>query len=475
MGSTKEVEHYDLISLGSGEAGKYIAWTEASKGKRCAVVERKWLGGSCPNVACLPSKNVIHSAKLFSSHGDRLQQDYQIKDAQTAEKVDMQQVKQIKDDMISGLMTMHKSNFEKNHVDVIWGNGKFVSPKRIEVTDSAGNSRNLEADVIVVCTGSRAKISDTPGLQETHPLTHVEMLDIEDVPDHLIIVGGGYIGLEFAQAMRRFGAKVTILEHNSRVLKREDDDVAELLKSVLEKEGVVFLTNASISSVSGKSGDHVVVKGIKDGETFEIEGSHILCATGRLPNTEDIGADSAGLKLTLNGHLQVDEWNRATRDGVFAVGDCAGSTYFTHIAFDDFRIVKEYLSGKFKPDLMRRSSRQIPFTLFTDPEFAHVGLREHEARKQDVQYRLAKLPMAAFLKTRTLGSTGGFAKLLVAQNSDVILGFSAIGPGAGELLPVIQLAMKKDIPYTDVADLVITHPTLSEGLVALCGSVPMKS
>ena len=474
MGSTNDVEHYALISLGSGEAGKYIAWTEASKGKRCAVVERRWLGGSCPNVACLPSKNVIHSAKLFSSHGDRLQQGYQAQTGQMAEKADMRQVKIRKDDMVTGLMTMHNGNFNKNHVDVIWGNGKFVGPKQIEVTDTAGNTRNLGADVIIVCTGSRAKISDVPGLREVSPLTHVEMLDIEEVPDHLIILGGGYIGLEFAQAMRRFGAKVTVIEHNSRVLKREDEDTAAFLRETLENEGVFFLTNTSISSVSGKSGQTVVLKGTNDGETFEMQGSHILCATGRLPNTEDIGSESAGLSLNANGHIEVDEWNRATEDGVFAVGDCAGSPHFTHVAFDDYRIVREYLNRNFIPDLMRRSSRQVPFTLFTDPEFAHVGLREHEAGKQDIKYRLAKLPMAAFLKTRTLGSTEGFAKLLVAQDSDIILGFSAIGSGAGELLPVIQLAMKKDLPYTDIGDLVITHPTLSEGLVPLCGAVPPK-
>jgi pyruvate/2-oxoglutarate dehydrogenase complex dihydrolipoamide dehydrogenase (E3) component len=300
------------------------------------------------------------------------------------------------------------------------------------------------------------------------------MLEIKEVPDHLIIIGGGYIGLEFAQAMKRLGAKVSVLEHNQRILKREDEDVASFLKDTLDKEGVDFMTGTSISSVSGKSGRTVVLKGTRNGETFEIEGSHILCATGRIPNSEEIRADVAGIKIAPSGHIKVDEWNRATDDGIFAVGDCAGSPYFTHIAFDDFRIVREYLSGKIDTNLARRSSRQVPFTLFTDPEFAHVGMREHEAREKSIQYRLAKLPMGVFLKTRTLGATEGFAKVLVAKDSDVILGFSAIGPGAGELLPVIQLAMKKNLPYSDIADLVITHPTLSEGLVALLSSVPER-
>lgn len=471
MGSTNDAEHYDLISLGSGEAGKYIAWGEASKGKRCAVIERKWLGGSCPNVACLPSKNVIHSAKMFAAHGERLQQGYDNRKAQDAGKANMLAVKTRKEDMIDGLMTMHNGNFKKTGVEIIWGDGKFVAPKRIEVTDNAGNKRVLQADVAIICTGSRAKISDVSGLKEAAPLTHVEALELEEVPDHLIIIGAGYIGLEFAQAMKRFGATVTIVEHNMRILKREDEDVATFLRETLEKEGVKFITSASLSSVSGKSGEKVTLSGKRGDEPLKIEGSHILCATGRIPNNDTIGAAAAGIKLTKSGHVEVDEWNRATKDGIFAVGDCAGSPHFTHIGFDDFRIVRDYLAGKADVHAARRSSRQVPFTLFTDPEFGHVGLREHEAKAKGMQYRSAKLPMAAFLKTRTLGAMEGFAKVLVAQGSDIILGFSAIGQGAGELLPVVQLAMKRALPYTDIAELVITHPTLSEGLIALSGSV----
>ena len=474
MGSISNVELYDLISLGSGEAGKYLAWTEGSKGKRCAVIERQWLGGSCPNVACLPSKNVIHSAKVLHSKSAQLEEGYSEK-GQLGVKASMLAVKRRKGDMINGLMELHNGNFEKNGVDVIWGDGKFVGPKEIEVSDATGRKRVIRGDVVIVCTGSRAKIADIPGLQEAEPLTHVELLDLEAVPDHLIMIGGGYIGLEFAQAMNRLGAKVTVLEHNARILKREDEDVAALLEQILTREGVNSMTQASITSVSGRSGEKVMLKCTRDGQPLELDGSHILCATGRLPNNENIGLDVAGISLTQSGHIKVDEWNRATDDGVFAVGDCAGSPHFTHVAFDDFRIVRDYLSGKADTNMPRRSSRQVPFTLFTDPEFAHVGLREHEARAQNIPYRIAKAPLAAFLKTRTIGATQGFAKVLIAKNSDLILGFSAIGAGAGELLPVVQLTMKKNLPYTDIADLIITHPTLSEGLSGLFGSVPAKS
>ena len=227
--------------------------------------------------------------------------------------------------------------------------------------------------------------------------------------------------------MKRFAAKVTVVEHNDRTLNRDDEDVAGFLEEILEREGVRFITNASISSVSGKRGDKVTLRGrLGDGSLY-IEASHILCATGRTPNTDAIGADAAGLKLTQAGHVEVDEWNRATENRVFAVGDCGCSPHFTHIAFDDFRIIRDYPAGKADLKSARRSSRQVPFTLFTDSEFAHVGLREHEAKSKRIQYRSSKLPMAAFLKTRTLDATEGFAKVLVAKDSDEILGFSAIG------------------------------------------------
>lgn len=307
MGSSDNVEHYNLISLGSGEAGKYIAWTEASKGKRCAVIERRWLGGSCPNVACLPSKNVIHSAKIFHDRGDRLDQGYDEKNDRSSGKANVLGVRKRKEDMVNGLMAVHEANFKKNAVDLIWGDGRFVGPKQIGVTDSSGNKRILQGDVIIVCSGSRAKIPDVPGLKEANPLTHVEMLEIDQVPEHLIIVGGGYIGLEFAQAMRRLGASVTVLEHNPRILKREDEDIARLLQEVLERDGVTFLTNVSLSSASGHSGDKVTFNGTRDGDKFEIAGSHILCATGRLPNTENIGLETVGIQMTAKGHIKVDE------------------------------------------------------------------------------------------------------------------------------------------------------------------------
>ena len=467
--ANSDPNHYDLLVLGSGEAGKFIAWTIAPKlHYRTAVIERRWLGGSCPNIACLPSKNFIHSANIV--HAAKIAHTRGILDADV--EVEIMAVMERKREMVRGLMEMHEGRFRDFGVEVIWGEGKFVGKKSIEVVGEDGK-RLLTADRIVVCTGSRAKIDDIPGLKEAKPLTHIEIMEMDVVPTHLIVLGGGYIGLEFTQAMRRLGAHVTVIERNARVLKNEDKDIADAILGILEKEGVKFRTESIVQEVSGQSGSMVTLRGTAAGKPFEVTGSHILCATGRLPNTEYIGLEEAGIRLTGKGFVETNEDLSTSSQDIFAVGDCAGSPNFTHVAFDDFRIVRDVLLGK--PAIeKRKSGRQVPFTLFTTPELAHVGLREHEALNRGIKFRTSKLPMNQFLKTRTLGETLGFAKVLIAED-DTILGFTALGVGAGELLPVVQLAMKRGLPYTDIAEMVITHPTLSEGLVFLFSGVPAKS
>jgi pyruvate/2-oxoglutarate dehydrogenase complex dihydrolipoamide dehydrogenase (E3) component len=472
--AAESIEHFDYVSLGSGEAAKYIAWTLASqhsKKWKCAVIEHQWIGGSCPNVACLPSKNVVNSAHV--AHLAREASAYGlgafVADSADAPglKAEMSVVKQRKVGMVDGLVQMHIGKFEDTHVELIRGHGTFVGPKTIEV-----NGRLLTGDAVVICTGSKAVVdSGIPGFVDAKPLTHVEILNLETLPSHLIILGGGYIGLEFAQAFRRFGSEVTVIDRNSHILKVEDEDIASALTEILAREGIKFLTRTSVTQVSGISGDEVTVS-LSGAEATTIRGSHLLAATGRTPNTSGIGLAEAGIKLTERGHVSVDEQLRTSVDGVFAVGDCAGSPHFTHIAYDDFRLVSSYLTGSPRPG--GKAGRQVPSVLFTHPELAQVGLREKEAKARGVPYRLTKLPMAAFLRTRTHGQMEGFAKALVEENGNQILGLTALGEGAGELLPVVQLAMKLGIPYTELADLVITHPTLNEGLVALFSSVPPK-
>ncbi|MCJ1338406.1 hypothetical protein MMC09_003694 [Bachmanniomyces sp. S44760] len=462
-------EHFDILILGSGEAGKYLSWHLSASHKRVALIERKYIGGSCPNIACLPSKNVIHSANIV--HNARKAAALGLFQSDVTH-VDMAVVRQRKRDMVQGLVEMNEDRFQKNGVELIMGTGRFVAPKTISVEASNGQPRKLSADTVIISTGSRARVDDKIlGLADANPLTHVEMLEVEAVPPQLIILGGGYSGLEFAQAMRRLGSQVSVVEHGSRILKNEDEDVSSALTDILRSQGIEFHTSVSVQRVSGRSGTSVTVMGTQAGTSFEIMGTHLLCATGRIPNTDNLGLESAGVAMSKTGHIEIDEYLRSTSPGVFAVGDCAGSPHFTHIAFDDFRIVRDFLEGHHRST----TGRQVPYTLFTSPELAHIGLNETEAQRNGVPYRLAKLPMKAFLRTRTMDETEGFAKALIGAENDIILGFTALGVSSGELLPVVQMAMKAGLPYTSIRDLVITHPTICEGLVYLFSAVPGKS
>jgi pyruvate/2-oxoglutarate dehydrogenase complex dihydrolipoamide dehydrogenase (E3) component len=459
-------EEYDLVVLGSGEAGKYIAWTEARKGKRAAVIERKYIGGSCPNIACLPSKNIIHSAKVASYFFRS--EEFGISKDNT--RIHMPAVRDRKRKMVDGLVEMHLGIYKSSGTELITGSGRFVAPKTLEVTLSDGGTRLLRGANVVISTGSRAKIDSIAGLDEAQPMTHIEALELDHIPGHLLVLGGGYIGLELAQAFRRLGSNVTIIDRNDRLVHREDHDVTDLLQQILSEEGIQILTGTDLSRVEGKSGEGVKLYATCDGLEMTIEGTHILVAAGRTPNTAGIGLELAGVETTERGFVKVNEHLQTTAPGVWAVGDCAGSPHFTHIAFDDFRIVRDNLAGK--PRVT--TGRQVPFCMFTDPEFARIGLSETEAREQGIAYRLVKIPMLSVLRTRTLSETRGFLKALIDRDSDCILGFTALGVGAGEMIAVVQVAIVTGLPYTTLRDMIFTHPTLPEGLINLFSAAPTQ-
>lgn len=461
-----QVEEYDLVILGDGTGSTLAAWTFAGEGNRVAVVERKYIGGSCPNIACLPSKNIIHSAKVAAYV--RESKEFGI----TAEgfSVDMSAVRGRKRRMVSGLNEMYLDNYEKTGAEFILATGRFIAPKTVEATLPDGSVRRLRGTNVIVSTGTRAALDPIPGLAEAQPLTHIETLELGEVPEHLLVLGGGYIGLELAQAMRRFGSRVMLIERNEQLVSREDDDVTEALTGLFRDEGVEIFLNAKTKRVTGTSGDAVQVVIEQNGVEKTLEGSHLLVATGRKPNTEGIGLELAGIVLTDRGYIKVNERLQTTAPGVWAIGEAAGSPQFTHISVDDFRVVHDNLSGSGK---RVTTGRQVPFCLFTDPEFARVGLSEKEAKAQGIAYRSFKIPMEAVLRARTLGETRGFMKALVENDSDRILGFAAVGVGAGETMAVVQTAMIAGLPYTALRDAVLTHPTLAEGLGALFSSEPV--
>lgn len=463
--SDVSIEEYDLVILGSGEGSKYLAWTMAKRGQRVAVIEKKYIGGSCPNIACLPSKNIIHSAKVASLF--RRGEEFGIHSSGFT--IDMAGVRDRKREMVAGLVDIHVNNFKMSGAELIMGTARFVAPRTVEVALNDGGVRRLIGTNVLIGTGTHATIDPIPGLSEAQPLTHIEALELDQVPDHLLVLGGGYIGLEFAQAMRRFGSRVTIIDRNKRLVHREDEDVAEALQLLFHDEGIDLLLNASIERVSGLSGESVEVTVKVDGVERTLAGSHLLVATGRTPNTAGLGLESAGVELAPDGYVKVNERLQTTAHGVWANGEIAGSPQFTHIAFDDFRVVRDNLDGIDRVTI----GRQIPFTLFTDPEFAHIGLSEKQAAEQGIAYRLFKIPMAADLRTRTLSETRGFLKALVDTGSDRILGFSIFGVDGGEIMGAVQIAMIGNLPYTALRDAVITHPTLMEGLVVLFSSAPV--
>jgi pyruvate/2-oxoglutarate dehydrogenase complex dihydrolipoamide dehydrogenase (E3) component len=466
MSSASSSDIYDVLVLGSGEAGKYIAWSMASSGRKTALVERRYIGGSCPNIACLPSKNIIHSAKVaqYARHLAEFGLE------PSTGPVDMRIVRQRKRSMVDDLIQVHESRFQASGAELILGEGRFTAPRTLTVQLNDGGTRTLTGHHVVISTGSRSAMPNIPGVAEAKPLTHIEALELGELPDHLIILGGGYIGMEFAQAMRRFGSRVTMVEPNPRLLHREEPELSEALTRIFRNEGITIHTGVSVREVRGISGSSVTLALDINGQEQTVEGTHLLVATGRTPNTDNIGLQAAGVALTPRGHVQVNERLEATAPGVYAVGDCAGSPHFTHIAFDDHRIVRDNLNGKPRTT----TGRVLASCLFTDPEFARVGLDEATARERGIPYRLLRLPMKAVLRTQTIGETEGFLKALISAD-DTILGFTALGYSAGELLAPVQLAITSGLPYTALGNSIFVHPTITEGLVYLFSSKPVAS
>ena len=459
-------EEFDLVILGGGTGSTVAAWTFAGEGKRVAVLDRKYIGGSCPNIACLPSKNIIHSAKVV----DYLRRSKEFGITCDGFAIDMSGVRERKRKMVSGLNAMYLDNYGKTGAEFICGTGRFIAPRTVEVTLADGTTRQLRGANVIVSTGTRAALEKIPGLGEAQPLTHVEALELDEIPEHLLVIGGGYVGVELSQAMRRFGSKVTVVDRNAQLMSREDPDVCDALLSLLADEGIDILLNARIKQVSGKSGDSVSVvvvqNGVQNGIEKVLNGSHVLVATGRIPNTEGLGLELTGVELTDRGYIKVNERLQTTTPGVWAIGEVAGSPQFTHISIDDFRVVHSNLTGGNRVT----TGRQVPYCLFTDPELARIGLSETEAEARGIAYRLFKVPMETNLRAHTLSETRGFVKALVEADSDRILGFTAFGAGAGETLAAVQIAMIAGLPYTALRDAILTHPTLVEGLTSLFSS-----
>lgn len=458
-----EVEEFDTLILGSGQGGKLLAWNLGRAGKKVAVVERRWVGGSCPAVACLPSKNELWSAKV--AHVVRNAAKFGTETGPV--KTNVAAVRKRKSDMVEREIAFHLNAYEASNAKLIMGSGRFIAPKTIEVTLNGGGTRVLRGAEVVINVGSHALVPQVPGLAEARPLTHIEALEIDVAPEHLIVLGGGYVGIEMAQTYRRFGSRVTIVEPAHQIMSREDADIAEEMRRILEAEGIAIRLGAEPVEVNGISGDAIAVVIRTASGDQKIEGSHLLVATGRVPNTADIGLDQTGVERDARGFIRVDPGLRTTAPGIWAIGECAGSPQFTHVSVDDFRIVRDNMAGGNR----RTDDRLVPHVMFTDPPLAHIGLNEGEARRRNIPVRIAKLPMSNVLRTNATDETDGFMKVLVGQSDDQILGFTMIGAEAGEVMTSVQMAMLAGLPYPKLRDAVIAHLTYAEGLGPLLGNL----
>jgi pyruvate/2-oxoglutarate dehydrogenase complex dihydrolipoamide dehydrogenase (E3) component len=459
------IEKFDVVILGSGQGGKQLAWHLGRSGKKAAVIERRWVGGSCPAVACMPSKNELWSARIAQT----VRNAGHFATSTGPVSTNMREVLRRKQDMVDREAEFHVSAHKASGAELIMGSGSFVGPKTIEVSLNQGGTRSLAGNEIVINVGTHAAIPDIPGLEAARALTHIEALELNYLPAHLIVPGGGYVGIEMAQAYRRFGSRVTIVEPGRRLMGREDADVAEEMERVLVGEGIDVLLNARPVNVHGLSGDAITLTLRADQGEQAIEGSDFFVAVGRVANVADIGLEKAGVELDARGYVRVTKRLETTASGVWAIGECAGSQ-FTHVSVDDFRIVRDNMAGGNR----RTDDRLVPYVMFTDPPLARVGLSEAEAERQGVEVRVAKLPMSRVLRTQATDETEGFMKAIISARDDRILGFTMIGSEAGEVMAAVQTAMLGALPYTRLRDAVIAHLTMAEGLGPLLGNVPPR-
>ena len=452
-----DVTRYDAIILGSGQAGNPLAVALAAKGKRTAMIERAAVGGTCVNYGCTPTKTMVASAEV--AHLARRAREYGVSAGDVS--VDMPAVRERKRDIVKLWREGSERRLQTAKlVDVIYGEGSFLGPRQLRVRLKNGGERILTSDLIVINAGLTATIPQLDGLDSVPYLDNVSVMELDVLPEHLLVLGGGYIGLEFGQMFRRFGSRVTVIEHGNQLMKAEDPDITNEIANILKDEGVEILLEAKAESaaVSGK-GVRLTVK-VK-GESRSLEGTHLLVATGRKPNTEKLNLQSAGIATDERGYIAVNEKLETGVPGVYAVGDVKGGPAFTHISYDDYRVLK---SNLLEGGNRTVAGRLLPYCVFIDPQLGRVGLSEREARAQGKKVRIARLPMTSVARAMETGRSRGFMKALVDPRTDEILGAAILGDNGGEVMSMIQIAMMGRLKYSALQSAVLAHPLLAESL-----------
>jgi len=452
---------YDAIVIGAGQGGGPLAGALAKAGWRTALVERKHVGGTCVNEGCTPTKTMIASARV--AHLARRAGDYGVATGPVA--VDLSVVRRRKRDMVERFRSGSRKRLKQTEgLDLLMGTARFTGPKAIEVALVEGGTRALTASTIVIDTGTRPRVPELPGLSEVPHLDSTSIMELDQVPEHLLVVGGGYVGLELGQMFRRFGSEVTIVQRAGQLLPREDEDVAEAVRKILVEDGLEVLLEAKATAVRRASDGRIALSvRLPDGERT-LQGSHLLLAAGRVPNTDDLDLKRTGIELDGRGFIPVNDRLETAVTGIYALGDVNGGPAFTHIAYDDYRVLRANLVEGGDATV---TGRIIPYTAFLDPQLGRVGLTEKEVRAQGRPYRVAKIPMNWVARALETDETRGLMKALVDPESKHILGAAILGVEGGEVMAVVQMAMMGRIPYTTLRDGVFAHPTLAESLNTL--------
>ncbi|MGB6648479.1 MAG: mercuric reductase [Bacteroidota bacterium] len=450
--------------IGSGQAGKPLAVSLAQAGWKMALVERRFIGGTCINVGCTPTKTMVASARV--AHVARRAATYGVETGPV--RVDMQRVRERTRDIVRQFRESSERSVEATEgLTLLYGEGSFRGPGTIRVRRKDGETVEISSKRIFINTGGRPTIPDIPGLSDTNYLDSSSILELEEVPNHLIVLGGGYIGLEFGQMFKRFGSDVTILQRGKQLLRREDPDVADGVTRFLREEGVQVLLESRVRSVGSAGAGRVEVVVQTPAGDRALGGTHILVALGRRPNTEELNLPAAGVEVDEKGFVRTNEYLETNLPHIYALGDVKGGPAFTHISYDDYRVVLSRLTGD-----RRRSvqDRPIPYTVFLDPQLGRIGLSETEARGRGHDIRVAKMPMAWVARALEMEESLGLMKAVVDAKTDRILGATVLGVEGGELMALFQVAMMGNLPFTVLRDAVFAHPTLAESLNTLFSS-----
>lgn len=448
---------FDAIIIGAGQSGIPLAHDLAEAGWQVALIERHLVGGSCLNYGCTPTKTMIASAHL--AHRARRAQEYGVHLGQV--KVDLKEVIKRKDEVVESFRGSSEERLEESpDIQLIRGEASFLSAHEIEVDlEAEPTKRQLAAEVIVINSGARPRWPNISGIGQVNALTSTSIMELDELPDHLIILGGGYVGLEFGQMFRRFGSQVTIIQRGQQLLNREDADIAEEIAEIMRDEGIEIQLNAEVNSVSRTDQGRLQVEFTLSGQTRTVSGSHLLLAAGRVPNIEALNLEAAGVALDESGHIRVDDQLATNVDGVYATGDVKGGPAFTHISYDDYRVLAANLLNGAEETI---AGRLVPYTVFIDPQLGRVGITEKQAKRAGINYKVASMPMSYVARAIEVGETRGRLKALVDADTKQILGVAFLGIEAGELMSAAQLAMQGELPYTHLQQAIFAHPTLAE-------------